>query len=63
VASPASRGSARHGADGCQHFLEEHQVGSGGAYRIAQFREDEAPVEKGETLVGIHRENLDGVHG
>ncbi|MNJ01123.1 hypothetical protein D3C73_1606510 [compost metagenome] len=40
------------------HLLEEHQVGAGGAHRLAQFGEDEAPVEQGEALVDVDRQHL-----
>ncbi|MCY1433526.1 hypothetical protein D9M71_495570 [compost metagenome] len=39
------------------HFLEKHQVGVGFANGIAQFRKDETTVERGETLVGVHRQD------
>lgn len=47
---------------GAEHFLEEHQVGAGGAHRHPQFRQDEAPVERGESLVGVDRQHLDPVY-
>ncbi|EJT84624.1 hypothetical protein PPS11_20119 [Pseudomonas putida S11] len=35
-----------------EHLLEKDDVGLGAAHRLAQFRQDEAPVEGGEALVG-----------
>lgn len=46
-----------------EHFLKEDDVGLGAAHRLAQFRQDEAPVEGGEALVGIHRQYLQPLHG
>src|SRR5690606_18831850 len=45
-----------------QYFLQEHQVGGGGAYGVAQFRQDEAPVQPVEALVGIDGQHLDRVN-
>jgi hypothetical protein len=41
-----------------EHFLKEDDIGLGAAHRLAQLRQDEAPVEGGEALVGIHRQHL-----
>src|SRR5690606_36687695 len=45
-----------------QHFLQEYQIGRGGAYRVAQLRQDEAPVQPAEALVGIDGQHLDRVN-
>ncbi|MNN79289.1 hypothetical protein D3C81_1959170 [compost metagenome] len=44
------------------HLLEEHQVGGGLANGVAQFMKNEATVERGETLVGVHRQDLQRPH-
>ena len=46
-----------------KHFLEEDDVGLGAAHRLAQFRQDEAPVEGGEALMGVHRQYPQPLHG
>ncbi len=45
-------------AMGAEDLLEEHQVGTDAAHRFAQLRQDEAPIERVETLVGVHRQHL-----
>ncbi|MNJ66852.1 hypothetical protein D3C77_629690 [compost metagenome] len=47
---------------GAMHFLQEHQLGGQGAHRIAQLRQDEAPVEHIEALVGIDGQQPQPVH-
>ena len=42
------------------HFLQEHHVGADGAYRIAQFMQDELAVEEGKALVDVDREDFEG---
>src|SRR3990167_4405893 len=39
------------------YFLQKHDVRLHGAHRVAQLRQDESPVQCGEALVGVHREN------
>src|SRR5581483_5934499 len=41
------------------HLLQEHQVGGGLAQGVAQLRQDEAPVEPGEPLVGVDGQDAD----
>lgn len=42
---------------GAMDFLQKHHVGGDAAHRFAQLRQDETPVEGGETLVGIDRQH------
>ena len=42
-----------------QHFLQEHQVGTGTAHCLAQLGEDKATVEDGKSLVRIDRQDLE----
>ncbi len=42
---------------GAVDFLQEHHIGGHTAHRFAQFRQDEAPVQGGETLVGVDRQH------
>jgi len=46
-----------------EHLLQEHDVGLGTAHRFAQFRQDKAPVEGREALVGVDRQHPQPVHG
>ncbi len=43
-------------------LLEKHQIGRGAAHRFAQFRQDEAPIEGGEALVGIDRQHAQAMN-
>ena len=38
-------------------FLQEHQVRGSTAYRLTQFRKNEASVERGKPLVGVDRQH------
>ncbi|MNC72732.1 hypothetical protein D3C75_1238270 [compost metagenome] len=40
------------------HLLQKHQVGAGGANRLAQLGQDEAPVEEGEAFVHVQRQHI-----
>ncbi|MNC23499.1 hypothetical protein D3C75_715280 [compost metagenome] len=46
-----------------EHFLKEDNVGLCAAHGLAQLRQDKAPVEGGEALVGIHRQYPQAFHG
>ncbi|MNH12832.1 hypothetical protein D3C79_723850 [compost metagenome] len=46
-----------------EHFLEKYDVGLGAAHRLAQFGQDIAAVEGGETLVGVDGQYLQSAHG
>ncbi|MNN28185.1 hypothetical protein D3C81_1417450 [compost metagenome] len=46
-----------------EHFLEKHDVGLGATHRLAQFGQDIAAVEGGETLVGVDGQYLQPAHG
>ena len=46
-----------------QHLLQENQVGAGAAYGFAQLRQDESAIERGKTLVGVHRQHANAVYG
>ena len=45
------------------HFLKEDHVGPHLAHRLAQFAQNEATVQEGEALVGVHREHAQGDGG
>lgn len=47
---------------GAVDFLQKHHVGGNAAYRFAQLRQDEAPVERGKTFVGVDRQHGEGAH-
>ena len=47
---------------GAVDFLQKHHVGGDAAHRFAQFRQDETPVERGETLVGVDRQHGETAH-
>src|SRR5690606_41756752 len=51
-----ARQTSRMAMVGAQHFLQKNNVGVRGPDGIAQLMQDEAPIEKGEALMGIHRQ-------
>ena len=60
AAPPASRPPRLNGRVGALHFLQEDHVGAHRAHRLAQLGQDEAAVQDGEALVGVHREHAQG---
>ncbi|MNN81999.1 hypothetical protein D3C81_1988840 [compost metagenome] len=42
---------------GAVNLLQEHDVGRHATHRFAQFGQDEAPVQGGEALVGVDRQD------
>ncbi|MNN50828.1 hypothetical protein D3C81_1654320 [compost metagenome] len=42
---------------GAVDFLQKHHIGRHTAHRFTQFRQDEAPVERGETFMGVDRQH------
>ncbi|MCY1173492.1 hypothetical protein D9M73_136540 [compost metagenome] len=49
---------------GAVDFLQKHHIGRHAAHRFTQFRQDETPVECGETFMGVDRQHLEATsHG
>ncbi|MNH17305.1 hypothetical protein D3C79_769740 [compost metagenome] len=43
-------------------LLQEHKVGIGGTYRLAQLGQDETPVQRGEAFVHVDRQYIETMY-
>lgn len=46
-----------------QDLLQKDDIGVRGTYGVTQLMQDEAAVEKGEPLMGVHRQDTQSVGG